>query len=382
MRTDAHPSYTRRMCIFVVGTRAQLIKLAPVIVACEARAMRLSLLMTWQHRETMEDLIDEFGIRTPITSALPSAEHASVGSLIRWLPAAYRGVMRHLRKLSKESERVDVIVHGDTLSTVLGAFAGWRSGARVIHVESGLTSGRLFDPFPEELFRRIVFRFVDVALCPDQRSAAHMRSFGECTVLDTGGNTILDAVKIVGAMQVERSDHDPYVVASLHRFQNIYDPRRLRELVTLLEVVAQRYPVRFVLHPATRRRLHKNQLLERLMAASNVTCSPRLGYGEFMRVVAAAACVLTDGGSNQEELAALGIPTIVMRKATERDDGIGSNVMMEPEVPGGVCSFLLNGGFIRLAAPRMEMPERGPSEKIAEFLATGRCAAEPADVGA
>jgi UDP-N-acetylglucosamine 2-epimerase (non-hydrolysing) len=344
--------------------------------------MRLSLLMTWQHRETMEDLIHEFGIRTPITSALPSAEHASVGSLIRWLPAAYRGVMRHLRMMSKESQGADVIVHGDTLSTVLGAVAGWRSGARVIHVESGLTSGRLFDPFPEELFRRIVFRFVDVALCPDKRSAAHMRSIGRYMVLDTGGNTILDAVKIVGAMQVERSSHDPYVVASLHRFQNIYDPRRLRELVTLLEVVARRYPVRFVLHPATRRRLLKNRLLEQLMATPNVTCLPRLGYGEFMRVAAGAACVLTDGGSNQEELAALGIPTIVMRKATERDDGIGFNVVMEPEVPGGVGSFLLSGGFTRLATPRMDMPKPGPSVKIAELLATGRCAVEPADVDA
>src|SRR5690606_19230651 len=108
------------------------------------------LLMTGQHRETMQDLISEFGIVSPQLAAVEADEHSTVFSLLAWLPAAYRGVKSHLRTIGAKGF-IDVLVHGDTLSTLVGALAGKRAGARVIHLESGLTSGRLFDPFPEEL---------------------------------------------------------------------------------------------------------------------------------------------------------------------------------------------------------------------------------------
>jgi UDP-N-acetylglucosamine 2-epimerase (non-hydrolysing) len=301
--------------------------------------------MSGQHHETMQDLIDEFGIRSPQLQALPSKEHATVRSLLRWLPAAYIGVRRRLRELASTGARIDVLVHGDTLSTIVGAMAGRRFGARVVHLESGLTSGRLFDPFPEEFCRRLVFRLADIAMCPNQQAAAYMRRHHRAVVVDTGGNTIVDAVALSGASPVNRDQVHPYLVASLHRFQNLYDTSRLHELVALIGAVAVHYPIHFVLHPATRNRLIKEGLLETLSATPGVQLSPRLGYREFLQLAAKAACVLTDGGSNQEELAVLGVPTIVMRERTERPDGIGANAIMESEVVGGVRQFLLDGRF-------------------------------------
>ena len=132
-------SYSQpRLPVFVIGTRAQIIKVAPVVVACERRGLHTRLLMTGQHQETMQDLIDEFGILSPRLAALPATEHASVGSLLRWLPAAYLGMQARLREIKAEHANLDVIVHGDTLSTVLGAVAGRRCGARVVHLESCL----------------------------------------------------------------------------------------------------------------------------------------------------------------------------------------------------------------------------------------------------
>jgi UDP-N-acetylglucosamine 2-epimerase (non-hydrolysing) len=359
---------TSRIPVFVVGTRAQLIKVAPVVVACERHGLPVRLLMTGQHQETMQDLTVEFGISTPLTAALPAAERATVGSLIRWLPAAYRGIRARLREIGSGHAELDVIVHGDTLSTVLGAVAGWRSGARVVHLESGLTSGKLFDPFPEELSRRAVFRLADVAMCPNATAADYMRRHHRCEVIDTRGNTILDAVALVGAATVPRDSRPPYLVASLHRFQNIYDSSRLRELVALLEAIATTWPIHFVLHPATRKRLIKERLFDRLGSVSGIVLSPRLGYGEFLRLAAGAACVLTDGGSNQEELAALGVPTIVMRKATERPDGLGANVLMEGDAPGGLRPFLLAGKFKDLAVASAKLDAEGPSDRIVRFL--------------
>ena len=357
------------LSVFAIGTRAQLIKLAPVIAECERRSLPAVILMTGQHKETMQDLLSEFQIRSLQVNAVQSAEHATVFSLFVWLPAAISGIQGCIRSLSMEHPELRVIVHGDTLSTLASAFAARRCGANVVHLESGLTSGRLFNPFPEEIARRLVFRLAHVAMCPDRGSADHIRQRFGCSVVETEGNTIVDAVSLVdlGAGRVEAAS--PYVVASLHRFQNIYSRKRLRQLVAMLVSVSEHYVVYFVLHPATKKRLVKYDLLERLQNAPGVKLSPRLGYGAFLRLVAGADCVLTDGGSNQEELAVLGIPTIVMRQTTERSDGLGKNAIMEHELDEGVESYLSSGTFEILRSPGLRQEGKGPSSRVVDYLA-------------
>jgi UDP-N-acetylglucosamine 2-epimerase (non-hydrolysing) len=325
--------------------------------------------MTGQHHETMQDLIDEFGIASPQMPAVEASEHSTIASLLGWLPAAYKGVRAKLRELGAASADISVLIHGDTLSTLVGAFAARRHKARVVHLESGLSSGRLLDPFPEEIFRRLVFRMTDVAMCPNRLAAAHMRRRHRAEVVDTGGNTIVDAVALTCASTIRPDFTEPYLVASLHRFQNIYDAKRLAELVALIEKLSQRYIVHFVLHPATRTRLDSQGLLSRLSSASGVRLLPRMGYRDFLCMAAGAACVLTDGGSNQEELATLGVPTIVMRVRTERPDGLGGNAVMEADVDGSVYQFIAEGHCEKLRRGPVSFEFKGPSARIAEILA-------------
>lgn len=358
-----------RCLVFVVGTRAQLIKVAPVVVACERLGLSATLLMTGQHQETMQDLIEEFSIRSPQVLAIPASERSSVRSLLYWLPVAYRGVIKQLKLLARPAVSLDVLVHGDTLSTLIGALAGRRCGARIVHLESGLSSGRIFDPFPEELCRRLVFRMTDVAMCPNVQAADYMRLHHEALVIDTKGNTIIDSVILTGAASIDRESKHPYLVVSLHRFQNIYVAQRLRNLVDLIESLAESYPIHFVLHPATRRRLEAGGFMARLSSMPNLDLMPRMGYRDFLRLAAGAACVLTDGGSNQEELAALGVPTLVMRERTERPDGLGASVAMEADVAQSVARFILDGRFLKLRRPSLDFQSAGPSLRIAEFFA-------------
>lgn len=356
--------------IFAVGTRAQLIKVAPVIVACEQRGLPVALLMTGQHRETMQDLIEEFGICAPQEAIMHAEEHSTILSLLRWLPKAYRGMKRKLGELTQGgAERAYVLVHGDTLSTLVAAYAAKRGGAVVVHLESGLSSGRLFDPFPEELVRRLVFRMTDIAMCPNAEAAGFMRRRGHCEAIDTHGNSILDAVRLTGAVAPAAVVDDAYVLVSLHRFQNLYDSRRLRHLVELVQNLSKARMVNFVLHPATRGRLISEGYFEKLSASGRIKLLPRMGYRDFIRMAAGAACVLTDGGSNQEELAALGIPTIVMRARTERPDGLGANALMEQDVPGGVLHYVLEGGVRALRRPPMVWSNEGPSDTMARYFA-------------
>ena len=364
---------TAPLSVFVIGTRAQLIKVAPVVATCESRSQPTLLLMTGQHRETIQDLIEEFGLESGQVHAVASSERSTVLSLAGWFPRAYLGLTRELRKFKQGYAAVNVIVHGDTMSTVLGALAAKRCGLPVFHLESGLTSRRLFDPFPEELSRRLVFRMTDVALCPGGESAAHMASNYRCRVVDTKENTIVDSVMM--ATRVRQRDQRvsvevsaPYFVASLHRFQNIFDSKRLRFLVGFISELARTYPVHFVLHPATRKRLEAEGLLSALEAVPGVNLSPRLGYRAFLSLASSAACVLTDGGSNQEELAVLGVPTIVMRRHTERLDGLGENAVMEGDVVQGVLNYCLAKEFESLRRPTRVRDQMGPSVIVADIL--------------
>lgn len=365
MITSSSPVPT---AVFVIGTRAQLIKLAPVIVACERVGHPALLLLTGQHHETMADLLGEFSISSPQISAIPPSERATVGSLLRWLPKAYIGVFRELRRQRKHNPLLDVVVHGDTLSAVVGAVAARHVGAQVVHVESGLSSGHILDPFPEELCRRVVFRLTDLAFCPSAEAVEYMRRNHGCIAVDTLGNTIVDAVGLAGVRAGAVSDND-YIVASLHRFQNIYSEARLGHLVDLLVDVSELMPVHFVLHPATRKRLVVHGLLERLETSPGIHLTPRLGYSAFLRMAASAACVLTDGGSNQEELATLGVPTVVMRERTERADGLGRNAIMEADLGMGVPQFLAAGLHVHLRSESGVCEGLGPSMRIAEKLA-------------
>jgi len=323
----------------------------------------------------MQDLVAEFGIRARQELAVPVSERSTVLSLLRWIPGALFGLVRRLRELGRQHPGLNVVVHGDTLSTVLGAMAARRARGRVCHLESGLSSGRLFDPFPEELTRRLVFRMTDLALCPGPESAEYMRRHHpRCEVVDTGGNTIIDSVMMAarGRAASEAAAADtgaPYLVASLHRFQNIFDGERLRFLADTIEALASRFRIHFVLHPATRKRLEANGLLERLSGVPGVLMSPRLGYRDFLRLASGAACVLTDGGSNQEELAVLGVPTVVMRQHTERADGLGQNAIMEGSLGTGVREYLLSGGFEALRRPSLVGNDFGPSALVARLLA-------------
>lgn len=357
-----------KIFIFIIGTRAQLIKVAPVILECEARRLKCTLIMTGQHLETMQDLLDEFGVKSEKISALPAKERSTVLSLFKWLPQAYSGVVKQLKNIKSANNNVHVLVHGDTLSTVLGAIAGRRVGARVVHLESGLTSNKIFDPFPEEIARRVVFRLSHIAMCPSEETLKHMQEkHPKCEVVNTKGNTILDAIRLSGIVRHKDVKKASYIVVSLHRFQNIYDRKRLLKLIGVLQGVAMDHQVKFVLHPATQRRLHKYGLYDKLKNTSNIELIPRLGYSTFLKLAAESECVLTDGGSNQEELAAIGVPTIIMREATERSDGLKRNALMEAEVPGSIIEYISQGTYKKLEVESIGNELR-PSKLMVDYL--------------
>jgi len=335
-----------RRSIFVLGTRAQLVKLAPVLALAARSQLDHVVWFTGQHDESIADLIDDFGIRSDFVYPEDRKERSSILRLLTWLPGTLIACVRYVRDVRERSGSAPlVIVHGDTLSTLLGALAAKFAGGLTVHLESGLSSGKISDPFPEELLRQLTFRLTRLALCPNDDACERMRRFSNCEVIHTGENTLLDCVRL--ALESESPDRDrsadSYFVASIHRFQNIYQRTRLETIVENLAALSEIAPVHFILHPATVLRLRKYGLYDRLENSPGVQLRRRMPYTKFLVLIAAARGVISDGGSNQEELAYLGVPTVLLRERTERPDGLGANVVLWGDRTLSLAEFVRSG---------------------------------------
>lgn len=317
------------MNIFIIGTRAQLIKVAPVMRIFETHQVPITFILTGQHNDTMQDLIEEFQISTKPIELIKNTEHASIFSLLLWMPRVLSLLFSTLNKYQSGY----VFVHGDTLTTLLSTIAGKFSKKRIVHLESGLTSKSLFNPFPEEIIRRIVFKYTDIAFCPTLSDIENLKKYLKTEKIYTHGNTILDSIQHLHIGEnIEQCSK--MVLVSLHRFQNIYNQKRLEDIITMLLSLSQKFQISFVLHPATKKKLIKFGLLKQLEDAPNIQLLARMTYKTFLNLALSSEVVITDGGSNQEELAFFGHPTIILRETTERQDGLFSNALLieEPNI--------------------------------------------------
>lgn len=358
------------MITVLLGTRAQLIKMAPVILELENRGWLSQLIMTGQHKETMDQLLADFGIRTQPSRLYDGPEVTSIKRVIPWF-------LRCLWRLRKDTKQLFpakggkgiVLVHGDTFSTLLGALAGKLTGLSVGHIEAGLRSFRMFHPFPEELTRLAVFRLTDLAFCPDAWALSNLKGY-RAKAINTQGNTLIDALRLalsIGKPLPFVPPQESFGVVSLHRFENIFRQDRLRHILSLIEEAAERYSLVFVLHPATRRNLEKFGLLARLENNDRIELWPRMGYFEFVSLISRATFVITDGGSNQEELSYLDKPTLLMRQATERQEGVGRNVVLAGYDRGRLLTFL--DGLAVRPTGTASLSAGSPSAAIADALA-------------
>ena len=212
----------------------------------------------------------------------------------------------------------------------------------MVHLESGLSSGKLTDPFPEELLRRLTFQLTHYALCPNDEAAEHMQRSGTPEVVHTGENTILDCVRFATRAQQHEFADQSYFIASIHSFQNIYRRKRLTDIVDELVALSGQGKILFILHPPTELRLRKYGLYDRLDAAPAIELRSRMRYTEFLELISSARAVVSDGGSNQEELSYLGVPTVLFRERSERPDGLGENIVLRSDIRCSLEEFAVS----------------------------------------
>lgn len=352
----------------VLGTRAQMVKMAPVLKALQDNNVEYWFLHTGQHKETFDDLRVEFGVKAPDAYMVSSQEDAK--SLTRfggWGMKALFSLLFRRRRLHPVTKGI-TLVHGDTASTVWGALIGRLMGNDVMHIESGLRSFKIFDPFPEELNRLITFGLSTAYACPGSWAVQNLTKYrGE--KLNTGGNTLYDAYQQARESMLTKKDlgvnKSEYCLFSIHRFETIYQKQRLADVVEGILETANALETLVVAHPALLHQLSRRGLISRLTEAEMVTVIPRTGYGAFVKLLLDAEFVVTDGGSNQEELYYMGKPTLVLRGATERVEGLKGNAILKPPSSRAISEF--RGMYRSLAQPPIILKD-SPSKEIVNFI--------------
>lgn len=179
-----------RQCIFVTGTRAQLGKIAPVLKVAGEQGLRHSVWYTGEKYEPIEDLVEENDLSSSVVLPDVLEGRSVVGRLLVWLPSTVYRCFHYVSGVKAwTGRRPLVVVHGDTLSTWLGAIAGTWGGGDIVHLVGELSFRKWSDPFPGGLLRRLTFRKTRYALCPDDDAAGRMQKYPGCIVVNTSDDS-------------------------------------------------------------------------------------------------------------------------------------------------------------------------------------------------
>ena len=321
------------MIHIIIGTRAQIIKMAPVMKELESRKIDYNFIFLAQHKETMYEIMTQFGIKKPnIVIGDMGKDITNVKDMIFW---SFRILIYSFLK-SKIIFRNDregvVLIHGDAPPLFLGALMAKRQGLKVAQVEAGLRSHNYLKPFPEELTRVLSAKIglIDIFFCQDEKAVSNIAHFNKTTYC-TRYNTILDSLRLAEKLNPttkHAETNDKFAIVSLHRFETIFKKENLEKVVTEIQKISKKLKLFFILHPSTRVSLKENSLYGDLNENPKCVLLPRQGFFEFNNLLGKAEFLITDGGSNQEECFYLGIPCLLFRSETERREGLGENVVV------------------------------------------------------
>lgn len=324
---DPDISMTKHL-FFVLGTAAELIKVFPLIAKAQKAGWPWTVVSTGQSDFNFWSQYKDFGL-DPVQSlkTLTDAtdlKHAS--SAAGWFLKAL--LFSPKNKFPMQTKNPVILVHGDTLSTLIGAVWAKRLGWPLAHVEAGLRSGSLLSPFPEEICRRLVTRLTDIHFAPSAATARNiLRTIPKAQVVDTGHNTLVDAVLEPSAEGSKiPATSSPYAVFNIHRFENLNQSLRWKMVMDLTAHVAQQMPVMFIQHPQTQAKLTDQE--RELLRGRGVQFFDRLPFSQFIQLLKNSEFLVSDGGSNQEECYYLNKPLLVLRRETERTEGLGENAVL------------------------------------------------------
>jgi UDP-N-acetylglucosamine 2-epimerase len=316
------PRKQKVLCVF--GTRPEAIKMAPVIEALERRADAFDtrVCVTGQHREMLNQMLDLFRISPDYDLGVMRDTQSLTDITTR--------VLHGLEPILLEERPDWVVVQGDTTTTYAAALAAFYAEVRIAHIESGLRSGSLVEPRPEEMNRRATDTISDLLFAPTATAASNLLAEGiPADRISVTGNTVVDAFNMVAALpfNVEEStlskvpvDERRTLLVTVHRREN--HGAAIREICAGLRTISMSGEDVHLVVPVHLNPNVRHPLEALLGDLENVTLVPPLDYPSLVWLLQRCHLVITDSGGLQEEAVGIGKPVLILRDRTERVEGL------------------------------------------------------------
>ncbi len=320
----------KKVILFVFGTRPEVIKLAPVILELQKYPQKYEILIcnTEQQKELSNQTLGYFGLKADINldCMRPNQSLAEVQSRI----------LSELEAKVFSKYKIDAtIVQGDTMTVLCGALVSFYNKIPVFHVEAGLRSYDIYEPFPEEIMRQMTSRVTQLHFAPtnNNKQALLKEGIDEDKIYITG-NTVTDALfclsddAVSGAKDFFKNNKVEFdknlVLITVHRREN--HGERLDSILSAMETLVTKYNDHIFVLPVHPNPNVKDKVEQRLSKYENVHLFKPLDYPYLVYLMKHAKLILTDSGGIQEEAPTFGCPTLVMRYETERWEGIEAGV--------------------------------------------------------
>ena len=312
----------------IFGTRPEAVKMAPVVRALQQdKRIESVVCVTAQHREMLDQVLRLFDIRPDIDLNLMQPNQTLTG-----LTAA---ILNHIDPVLAQVAPDWVLVQGDTTTVMAAALAAYYRRIHVGHVEAGLRTHDKFQPFPEEINRRIAGVIADLHFAPTEHSRQNLLREGiPDEIIKVTGNPVIDALQTIGSTPppaeiqsllagLEQRD---LVLVTAHRRENFGQP--IEDICTGLRRLAESAPHSIQLIYPVHLNPNIQEPVHRLLGnIANITLLPPLDYLPLVHLMRRARLILTDSGGIQEEATALGIPALVLRETTERPEGVEAGTL-------------------------------------------------------
>ena len=319
----------RKNILFVFGTRPEVIKLAPVILELKKHPDKFNVIIcnTEQQKELSNQTLSYFGLSADINLDVMKPNQSLLGVQTRIL-SALDGVFSELK--------IDAtIVQGDTMTVLCGALASFYNKIPVFHVEAGLRSYDIYEPFPEEVMRQMTSRVAELHFAPTEKNRqALLKENILNNKIHVVGNTVIDALFCLSEATMKEAAefyqnqgikiNDRVVLITAHRREN--HGERIDRIIDAIKYLAEKYSDHTFIIPVHPNPNVKNKIHERLGSYENIKLLQPLDYPYLVYLMKNAKLILTDSGGIQEEAPSFGCPTLVMRYETERQEGIDAGV--------------------------------------------------------
>ena len=308
----------------IIGTRPEVIKMAPVIRELRNRpaVFEPTVIVTGQHREMSEPYMNLFGIKADVDLAIMQKNQT--------LDSIFVNILTVLPAALARIEPDIMLVQGDTSSAFAAALAAYHGKIMVGHVEAGLRTGNKYNPFPEEMNRRLVGAVADLHFAPTASARANLLREGvpEEHIFVTG-NTVIDALRMVVRDEyafthevLSRIDYARrrVICVTTHRRESFGEP--LKNTLRALKEIVRRHPDVEIVLPVHYNPNVRPYVYEALAGTERIHLIEPLSYEPFVQLMNKSYLIVSDSGGVQEEAPGLGKPVLVLRETTERPEGI------------------------------------------------------------